>query len=635
MISLSGYFQPLNFVTLSWFIFLFFFFDIVGSYFAKLIFKKEVELLRLINWLIGYGIFIFMWFIVSLFTPYKFLSVILSIVVLLVFSLPSYIKNKTYLPLFRQIWDLKFAILIILPFLPSVFVKASLPPYYADEMAYHFISPGTLNQLSSIKYTGGIYADLPRIQNLFYEISFSLTKTYSVARLFHFTVLATAMIYTFAVLKRNFSFLTGFLFVFLFFSLPQDIVLTSTLGYIDVAAYSFLLMALVSFIDFLFRKSDVSLLLTFIFWAMNLGTKYTGVSSFVSFLFVASLIIFFRNSYKEFFNRKVIFKLIFTFLLFGGYWYVKNFVYYGNPIFPFIFPCPWGSHIEVCPATSSFFGDWTTKINLINTYTIISQLFVRNYVLQGLIFVFPFLALLLKDKKTKAIAIASFAIVLLELLILKFFSGFYIRYHQHMQLYLLLGIVIVLTSKYKNWFISLLSKGILLILVISSLYLYSYTVRHVNSLRFLNWNEINYSIGRINIYDWIDIHFPRMKYTIKFCENPPDGKVIPLARFDPDLIWFDYDGLKRSFITNCEYINPPLDWKDIDGVLKTAKQEKLKFWIASANKCIPDKDVKKRFPYERDDMTEMRKLNNRIVCNSEEIEPYLYYFDYTKVNNEF
>lgn len=628
MIKLGDYFAPLNLETLSYSLLLFFFFDILGTFIKKRIAKGESQS-RIINWLIGFGFFIFVWFILSLITTYTKIPVLTSIAILLSLTLPEYIKSKEYLKIVRELWSLRIPILIILPFLPAIFVKASTPPYYADEMAYQFISPSTLATLAPIKYTGGIYADLPRIQNLFYEIIFSLTKTYSVARLTNFTILVTSMLYAFKILKKNFGFLPGFLFVFIFFSLPQDIVLTSTLGYVDVPAYSYLAIALVSAVDFLNNRKENFLVLSALFWAMNLGTKYTGVSAFVSFVFVfLTILTVKRKEYLKIFRKKLLVKLGFIFLLFGGYWYVKNFVVFGNPIYPFIFPC-WGKFSSHCQTGGSFFGEWTMKVTLANAYPILKLLLSTNIFLQMMVVATPLIAFFTKSSKIRLILFFLLSTVAIELLILKFFSGFYVRYHQHMQHYLIAALVISVANR--EALRQGLAKALVTILILTSLATYIYTIRYSNSLRFLNWYEINYSIGKIDIYDWVEWKFPDMKATILWCEDPPDGLGTKLARFDPDLIWYDYGGYMRVFMTGCKYVNPPLEGIEVEKVLQKTKEGKMKFWIASPYRCIPDSDVKPKYDYEGEHQLYLRKLNNKIICNSEEIKPNLYYFDYEKL----
>jgi hypothetical protein len=633
MIVLSDYFAPLNFEMLSYFVLLFLFFDILGTFVKRIILgKNDNDKSRIINWLIGYGFFIFIWFIASLFIAYKREPVLVSIVALTAVSLPYYIKIQGYKSLLGEFWRLKVPILIISGFLPAVFIKASLPPYYADEMAYHFISPFTLSVLDKINYTGGLYADSPRLQNLFYEISFSLTHTYSVARLFHFTILATSMLYAFGILRKNFGLFAGFLFVFIFYSLPQDIVLTSTLGYVDVAAYSFLLIGIISATDFFINKKESSLVLAVLFWAMNLGTKYTGVTSFVVFIltFTGVSIIFKRDLLKVF-NKKMLIRLIIVFGMFGGYWYIKNLIIYGNPIYPFIFPCR-GEYAVDCQTGGSFFGTWTMKVTFSNAYKILSLLFNKNIFLRIAVLLVPVLAFLGRSKKIRLLTVLLVTPVLLELLILKYFSGFYIRYHQHMQLYLMIALVIQFSYAFPTKDRRNLSKLILTGVIITCLSTYLYTIKYVNSLKFLNFYEIGYATGSVSIYDWTRWKFPTMDYTLRWCEEPPIENVKSFARFDPDLTWFDYEGKVRVFLTNCKYVNPPLHGVDVDKVIKVAKEKELKFLISSTSKCQSyDEMVGDRKSYEDDYKFYLRELNNEIVCNSEEKIPYLFYFDYEKV----
>ncbi len=200
LLKLSDFFQPLNFQTLFYFLLLFLFLDILGTFLKKILIKPEREdESRVINWLIGLGFFIFVWFIVGFFVLPQRTPIIISIVVLFLASIPSYLKNKEVVKLIRTLWQVRIPILLISFLLPAVFVKASLPPYYSDEMAYHFINPSALTRDLWVfwKFNGGLYMNLPRILDTFFILIFSLTKTYSIARLFHFTILATSLIFTF------------------------------------------------------------------------------------------------------------------------------------------------------------------------------------------------------------------------------------------------------------------------------------------------------------------------------------------------------------------------------------------------------------------------------------------------------
>lgn len=636
MIKLADYFAPLNFYTIPIYLGLLMFFDVLGSFVKPWLIRdsKTREQSRIINWLIGLGFFIFIWFILRFFIPPQRSYLLISIVGFLLLSLPSYLKKKRYKKLLEELWHNKIVLLIIAPLLPALFVKASLPPYYADEMAYHLISPSSLQAIKTWDFHGGLFANVPHLMNFFYTITFSIARTFSVTRLINFSILATSMLYAHSVLKRNFGFLSGLLFVFIFFSLPQGIIFTSTLGYVDVPTYSFLLIGLMSALDYLVRRKKPMLVIAIIFGSLALGTKYTPITAISSFALIYSAVVIFRRKYyKNILNPKFAIRLLAMFILFGGYWYVKNYVVYGNPIYPFLFQCK-SPYVADCVKGSSFFGDWTLPVTFNNLYPILQSLLPKNIILHLSLVFIPILQLMNKNKKTRILSIALLGGFIGELFILSMFSGFMIRYHQHMQFFLIAALVIQLANSYDFDKIYLIQKGVFFMLTISAISSYVYVIKHTNSLKFLNWNEINYSIGRIDIYDWIDWKFPKMKNTIIWCESPTNGEPTPLARFDPDLIWYTHAGKMRSFTTNCYYKNPLLYGENPEAVVETAINKELTFWISSNSKCLPRNEVKRNRESEDDEKFRLRRLSNEIVCNSEEVLPYLYRFDYKNIETD-
>lgn len=629
LLKLSEFYQPLNLSTLSISVFLFVFFDSLGTMVKRFIFRsKNDDVSRILNWLIGFGFFIFVWFILRFFIPPRQSSVLLSIVILFLISLPTYLKDKELHKLFIAVWQLKIPLLVIAPFLPAVFVKASLPPYYADEMAYQFIPPYFRELIDIWRFDGGLYSNVPQLFNTFFNLVFALTKTYSIVRLYHFLILTTAMAYTYLKLKTHFGRLAAFLFVFTFFSLPIDIVLISTLGYVDVATYSFILIGFISMADYLFSKKIEPFILSVVFWAMALGTKYTAITIFVTSTIIILTTIFFvhKSIFQKLIPSKTLFKCVILFVLFGGYWYIKNLIAYGNPIYPFLLPCL--RYAQFCETQAVNFFAWTTPITLRNIPGIIKELLPANFPLQIALFVSPVLALLNRNPKTRILSLILTLTIVLEFILLKQFSGFYPRYQQHLQLLMLLLITIQVSNRYRSGFLGLISGTFYLIVFGYVLASFVSTVIYTNSLKFVNWTEINYARGKISVYGWVDQRFPKVRAGIDWCENPPGGKPLALARYDPDMIWYEYDGFMRSFMTNCYFENPPLEDLPIEKVIPTAKEKKLRFWTITPNRCLPQADVKKHLDYEGEHQLYLRQLNNIIVCHSQEVKPNLYYFDY-------
>ncbi|MCX6705328.1 MAG: hypothetical protein NT162_03260 [Candidatus Woesebacteria bacterium] len=632
MLKLSDFFQPLNFQTLSYFLLLFIFFDVLGTFIKKIIVKpKKDNETRILNWIIGLGFFVFIWFILGFFIPPKGNPVLYSIPLLLVICLPTYIKEKKYLEFPKLLWSLKVPILIILPFLPAVFVKASLPPYYSDEMAYHFLSPSDINRMGVWAFDGGLYQNVPRLFDTFFILIFSITRTYSIVRLFHFSILATSMIFAYSTLKRDFGFWAGFIFVFAFFSIPDEIIFVSTLGFVDIATISFMLIGYLNIFEFVLRREKSALYMSAVFWGMALGTKYTPLTAlFVLMIPVVYFVVRERSKFVTALKPRSLMLVAGILLIFGGYWYVKNLVIYGNPTYPFIFPCTRYAS-EWCGVTSKFFGDWTAKVTIANLKPIMESLFPASRVLLLTIFIMPVFLLFGKNRKIKQISIIITLAIVFEFVVFKFVSGFYARYHQHIQLLMLLLLSVQLGNTYKNKLISFLAAIILIILVIFVGQNYYREIKYYNSLKFLTWPEINYSLGKLDIYGWVGQRLPRMVEALRWCEAPTEGKSTAIARFDPDMIWYEDDGFMRSFLTNCNYENPPLEGIRLEDFYTLTKGGKMQFWTATPNKCMSQEKVAKKHSYEGDRELYLRRLNNLIVCNSTEVKPNLYYFDYDKL----
>lgn len=615
---LSDYFQPLNLTTLILFFVLLISFDLWGTFVKSILIKRQSQDGRIINWLIGLGFFSFFWFLSRFFLPPNQLLVASSIVVLDLITLPYYLKSRELGKFIATCWQFRYPFLMIVPFLPAVFVKASLPPYYSDEMAYHFISPSQLLHISTWHFDGDFYPNLPQVFNLFFVLIFSLTKTYSVVRLFIFTSLITSFLFTFSFLKKHFGRLPAYLFVFSFFSLPQAIVHLATVGFVDVPTFSLMLVGLILLIEFFINSQTDSLLLSSIFWGMSLGTKYTALSAFASILPITVCPAIYKLKL-----RSLLLPLLLL-LIFGGYWYIKNLLVYGNPLYPMF-----GG------ASIPFSGSWTTPIDLVNIKKILGELFPQNILLQLFVLISPIFVFFNKTKKTKSASLFLVTAIALELTILKKFSGFYARYHQHLQIWLLLLLAIQLTNRYRYRWLTLVANSAIGVLVLTLVISYLHTVRLTYQPDSLSSQEVNYATGKLDIYGWIRAELPRVYDIIRWCENPPGGEVT-IHFIDPDMIWYEKDGFMRSFLTNCYLAKDiPMEGTPINDLLSQAAQNKLKFITPSVNQCIPDDQVKPRRPF-KDDLDQrtvyLRRLSNTLLCHSQEIIPHLYYFNDENLN---
>lgn len=630
MLRLSDFFRPLNLTNLLYVLFLLVFFDVLGtlikSFFVK---KREVDLAtRLANWPMGLGFFVFVWFILGFFVVPSQFNLQISILVLFCVSLPYYLKSKAYLSLFRLAKPLILPIILILPFLYPTFIKASLPPYLWDEMAYHFISPNILiNNISQFwQFSGDLYGNLPRLMDTMYILSFSLTHTYSVIRLIQFLLLITSVFSVFLVIKKLLGGTSAALFILIFLSLPMKIPSLATVGYVDIAAMSFLFLGFIFGLIFLFSNTKDYLILSFIFWAMSIGAKYTTVTAFGAFAISFSVIYWIKNrSFAALFDRKTFLRVILGLVIFGGYWYIKNFIIYGNPIYPFLFPC-WGKFAQNCGTGSSFFGTWTIPVNFYNFYGIIETLLPQNVVLRFAFVLSPFLITIFGGKKSKLILLMLILSFGIETFVLSRFSGFDSRYQQYLVFTLVFIIVLLVSSGFRLFTARLTQLVILVALFGSCTFFYLQNATFLYSFKYVNLSQINYALGKENISDWIKNILPEVSAATLWCDGRQDGQV-NLEIFDPDMIWSTYNGLMRVYLVNCSYNPVILQSEDLEDFVNVARERKLEFWTVSANTCLPQSEVKARGG-DGEELVSMRKVNNTIICNSTEVVPNLYYFNY-------
>ena len=629
MIHLKDYYHPFSFGMSLTLISVLFYLDSLGFWVRREWLKATSSEFRTMDVLLGLGHFVFLWFVLGFFIAPTQIAIAFSLVCTGI-PLQYYSFKKKALKQLVTLDLLSPAIvfLIVARFLNLAFVKSSLPPYYSDEMAYHFISASALTKIDTWHFEGDLYGMLPRLLDTFYLLGFSLTKTQVIGRAVHFIILLSTFIMSFRILKKRLGIYTAFLFVFGFFSIPQNIVFYATLGFVDVASFCFILLGVIFGFFFSLEKDMDLLILSAFSWSMALGIKYTGLTCFVVFLFVLAATILTRFSqFKSLFTFSVFKRLLTVSTFCGGYWYIKNLVLTGNPIFPFIFPCyRW---TEACQTGSSFFGTWTTPISWANRYLIGEQLFQTQHSYLYLIGLGLFATWIPQLKTARFFSFAVLLLVAGELLILKQTSGFLMRYHQHLQLLLLLLIAVPLGSLIQiiPW---RLAQIVVLLAICKPLFsTYRVEIRNAN-LSQMTKSEADYAYGKTDIFSFVESHFPGSISIVRWCDNPPGGKAVDLLRIDPDTIWFTDATYYKQFFTNCHDGPTPFNGQTtISEITERAKREKMSFYLWSVNACTDPDRITKKIPEEKDWQLQMARVNNFLVCHSKKVLPdNIYYFDY-------
>ena len=618
-IHLANYFAPLDLPMFVLTLLIIFCWDITGFWFSTHIIKSP-SWTRIGWWIYGWGIYILTVFILNFFFIFTRPLIVGVILVSALVTLPCYLKNRGINTLglaFKSIW---FPLVSVLVLGPVIWVYSSMPPYMYDEMAYHLVSPFYATVQHTWEFSAGIFQIVPQTIELLFKTTFMVFNTYSPARFIHFSLVFFTLLLCFNWVKLRFGSLRAILFWLLVWFLPvPELFNLSTSGYNDGAPTFFTLFGLMMATE-LFLSRNINLLPTVIaFWTLAIACKYTSFIPLVSIIPVS--LIFVSRLIKNL-NRKIIILSTATFLVFGGYWYVKNVIYRGNPIYPFIFPCRQGE----CVGNSGFFGTWTEKISPKSTLYIINLLLVESRKLD-VVFIFALLiAFFSRSRNLKYFNLVFLGTIVIEFIIFKYFSGFYLRYHWHLQFALLLIIILQSFVDKKDYMaVKILKYALLMFLIVFV------SLRTFRSYRFAYYPDklprpgLDYALGKTSLNDWIEVNFPRMSGVIKWCDSQTGDKPVDLITVDPDIVWYEYEGLIRIFMTNCQIINMVSNLKspeDAYDILVTRFPEPR--WYVSLNKCRQEKDIIRK-PYYDDHRFQLQLINNYIVCRLTEKIPHLYY----------
>ncbi len=441
MLNLGSFFAPLNFFNTSIFLLYIGCCEVIGYRLTRLFVKEIPFFLRGAIWLLGFGIIVFVYFLSHFFVPLSYPTVFFILIILMLLSAKFYVDEMGYKSVLGFLKNNTTSLIIILTILPIIFVKSSLPPYMWDEMAYHYISPYTLYFEKVWNFGNGFYQNLPRVLDTGYVSLFSLTKTYAVARLLSFTIFITFLITAYSFIKERFGLVAATAFFVLTLFYKENFLLWSTFGYVDIGTMSFVMIGFFLLLDYFFDKKIESLQFGLAFFGMAVGSKYSALTQFLTF-FVFSVFILIRNKGAKFLlNKKLLVGLILFFVL-GGYWYFKNLIVTGNPIYPILFGCKF-------PVCESIDFGYTTPLIFSNILAIFSRVFLGQIFLERAFMASVILLFTIGDIKAKKTTIFVLVFVAVEILFVRNITGYDGRYFYHWPILAIL-VVILPTSVLKG-----------------------------------------------------------------------------------------------------------------------------------------------------------------------------------------
>jgi len=379
---------------------------VVGFWFFKKIKPDKVNfdfvLLMGVCVLLGYGLLGYLSLFLSSLGPLN--KPLVAIICLLILVL-----GRHYLvDLYKNIWcllslvkrkDVLIKLLLSVAIFLFVFylISALVPPYRIDALAYHLPEAMQIAQgnFFSIGGFGNMLSNTPKLMESLYALAY-VVSGFALINLVHYQILLVSFLVIFSFLRKEFNATAGLLAVILIFSL-YELLVNATSPYVDAATVALEVSAILFFFTYLKYGQRESAIISGILYGLALSTKYLP---FYSLVIVACLFVSYFVIKKE--NRRAIIIDCALFggviVLFGGFWYVKNWIVLGNPLYPFIFSHVGFTDVQLAQGIHQQ-GEFIPR-TLFNFVLLPIKFFFNSYYSSSLLafFILPF-SLLVKDNK--------------------------------------------------------------------------------------------------------------------------------------------------------------------------------------------------------------------------------------------
>jgi hypothetical protein len=199
------------------------------------------------------------------------------------------------------------------------FIYASLPPTFYDSLVYHLGIPNLYIQNGGFfKTPFMVYANT----SVYYELSLipSVFTSNLTPRLFHFILSAIFLLCFVDYFEEKFKLRKKYYFLMVLFSLPVTMFLITAVKN-DIIAALFIFIGIKAY----YKNNKI---LSAVFFGFSIGVKYFSVLPIMIFIFIEII----KSKKIEVKKHALIFFIIFLLLI---PLFIKNFVYTGNPFFPF------------------------------------------------------------------------------------------------------------------------------------------------------------------------------------------------------------------------------------------------------------------------------------------------------------
>lgn len=310
----------------------------------KAAFFKDVSIYPApLSILLGYGVLVVLSLVLAIFGPMNKIVILFILCLSLIFG-RSYLfdgfnRLKLYLAGIKNRERVEQILLLVISFFFLFYLtSAFVPPYRGDALAYHlpeaigvadngigFLINGTI---------GHFYKNIPASVEVMDSLLYTIGG-FTVINLTHYIILLSGLCFAYSFVRANFGSFKGLIFLILCFSL-YELFVNGTNPYIDAIMTAWEVTGFFLLLLWFDSKKEKVLMLSGFFYGLALATKYNALYGVI----LAVLIIIFslaRNGFdmKSAFRTAVYFGL--PAVTVAGFWYIKNFILYGNPVYPFYF----------------------------------------------------------------------------------------------------------------------------------------------------------------------------------------------------------------------------------------------------------------------------------------------------------
>jgi hypothetical protein len=217
----------------------------------------------------------------------------------------------------------------------SQWLAALAPPEATDELAYHLPEARTLADGHVLRLMLGndhIYGNLPTLIETLFGEALAVQGT-ALAHALHLSMLFAFLFIVAGIVRRLWCGRAAALAV-LGILLYGDLTYNATTAYVDAAASSFEVGAILLGVAWLTEWEDGDIVAAALLLGLALAVKYTSVVSAVALVLPVGLVLLRGRRFA------MLVRLGVLGLAACVYWYAKNLIRFGNPVYPFAFGHP-------------------------------------------------------------------------------------------------------------------------------------------------------------------------------------------------------------------------------------------------------------------------------------------------------